>query len=162
MKPAASEPTICSVCRQPPSAYQHEDRPGYVDMESAYDGPVVKVSDTMPGVYVENIVICEVCIRSAARMIGMTDEKGTSDFVAALEADNDQLRAEEESMRRAISNLSWTVGYLIDHPISRPKGKPVFKGPDTHKAQIKELGSARLKAEKASKARKAASGADRD
>ena len=64
-------PTICSVCRQPPSTYLEGQVPEYVNMESAYDGPVVRISDNIPPVYVENIVICEGCVKAAAGLLGM-------------------------------------------------------------------------------------------
>lgn len=153
-------PTICSVCRQSPALYQGA-KPEYVNMEAAYDGPVVDQGEHVPGVYVENIVICEHCVEQAAELIGMERTEVLREHVTAMEAHMDQLEAEVQEKDRAISNLSHTVGTLLDNPVKRPAGRPQLQGPESHEAQIKELRSSRSKAEKAAKAaKKVASGAD--
>ena len=155
-------PTICSVCRQPPSAYPEGKVPEYVNMESAYDGPVVDQGPNVPGVYVENIVVCADCVRQSAELLGMENVDRLREHVSALEAHIDQLEAGQKAKDRAISDLSHTVGTLIDTPVKRPPGRPHFQGPDTHEGEIKKLRSARAKAEKAAKASKVAGGANRE
>lgn len=151
-------PTICSVCRQPPSTYPEGKVPEYVNMESAYDGPVVRVSETMPPVYVENIVVCADCVKSAARMLGMEDTGPLSEHVSGLEAYTDQLEAEVKEKDATISDMGHTIATLLDKPVKRPGRRPQLKGPESHAKEMKELRSSRTKAERARK--KIASGAD--
>ena len=151
-------PTICSVCRQPPSTYLEGQVPEYVNMESAYDGPVVRISDNIPPVYVENIVICEGCVKAAARLLGMEDTGPLSEHVSGLEAYADQLEAEVKSKDAVISDLTHTVGVLMDKPVKRPNRRPQLKGPESHEKELKEMRSDRAKSERVRK--KAASGAD--
>ena len=151
-------PTICSVCRQPPSTYLEGQVPEYVNMESAYDGPVVRISDNIPPVYVENIVVCEDCVKAAAGLLGMEDTGPLSEHVSGLEAYTDQLEAEVKEKDATISDMGHTIGTLLDKPVKRPGRRPQLKGPASHDKEMKELRSARTKAERARK--KVASGAD--
>ena len=49
------------------------------------------------------------------------------------------LQKEVDEKDRIVSDLSHTVGALIDNPVKRPAGRPQLRGPDTHEKQIKDL-----------------------
>jgi hypothetical protein len=152
-------PTVCSVCLQSPAAYN--EKPEYVNFESAYDGPVVKDperAETEAGVYVEKIVVCEHCMKEAAGLLGYTDNADAEKRADAWREYAGQLEDEVEVKDRAICNLEYTVGALIDKPVKRKTGRPQFKGPESHEAEIKEMRSRQSRSEKIKK--KAASGAD--
>lgn len=152
----SDKPVRCSVCLQPPCAF--EPQPEYVNFEAAYDGPVVSDPNNLvegpPNVYIEKIVICDDCIRQAANLLGYEKVAGLQEHVASMEAYVDQLEADAKNKDRTISDLSHTVGSLIDSPVKRPPGRPQFKGPDTHQDEIKEMRSAVSKREKVEKAQK--------
>lgn len=155
----ADKPIRCSVCFQPPMV--REPQPEYVDFEAVYEGPVVTDPQSEVTPYLDKIVICEDCVREGARLLGMDHVER---YQAELEAAREQLKESEREARkkdRAISDLTHTVGTLIDHPVKRPAGKPQLQGPESHEKEIKQLRSNRSKAEKISKAkRKVVSGAD--
>lgn len=130
----------------------------YVNFESAYDGPVIDDPNSTVKVYLDKVVICESCVAEAARLLGMEYQTDSREHLAAVEAYCEQLEAEVKTKDRAISDLSHTVGTLIEHPVKRPAGKPQLRGPDDKKAEIKELRSNRSRAEKVSKAKRKAAG----
>ena len=138
---ATDLPTICSVCRQPPAAY--EPKLTYVNAESAYDGPVVKdeANPHVPGVYVENIVICELCVREMARLLPDSYEAQAVEAHEAWKSYSENLEEEIAEKDRAISDLTYTVGTLIDKPVKRRPGRPQLRGPESHEDTIKELRS---------------------
>ena len=152
---------VCSVCLQPPMAFN--PRPEFVDFESAYDGPVID-DPNADGVhvYVDKIVVCEHCVKTAARLLGLDNvERHVAEKEALVER-TVELEHEIADKNKAISHLTYTVGTLIDHPVKRPAGKPQLVGPESHEAELKELRSNRSKASKVSKGKKkaAASGAN--
>ena len=154
-------PMVCSVCLQPPMAFN--PRPEFVDFESAYDGPVID-DPNADGVhvYVDKIVVCEHCVKTAARLLGLDNvERHVAEKEALVER-TVELEHEIADKNKAISHLTYTVGTLIDHPVKRPAGKPQLVGPESHEAELKELRSNRSKASKVSKGKKkaAASGAN--
>lgn len=155
-----NKPVICSSCRQPPMV--RDPQPDYVDFEADYAGPLAKLDPQSDvNVYVDNIVICEDCVRKAAQMLGMDHVERYRGEIEAKDGYIAELEKEGTKKDRAISDLSYTVGTLIDHPVKRPAGKPQLRGPESHQSEVKALRSARAKAEKISKAkRKVASGAD--
>lgn len=135
---ATDLPTICSICRQPPAAY--DPKLTYVNMESAYDGPVVDSGEEgVPGVYVENIVVCELCVKEAARLLNLTDNAALEKSVEAWKGYADSLESEIAEKDRAISNLGYTVGVMLDTPVKRPAGRPQLAGPDSHEDEIKKM-----------------------
>lgn len=133
----------------------------YVDFEAAYDGPVIDDPNAdHVKVYLDKVVICESCVAEAARLLGMEYQDDAREHTAAIEAYCDQLEAEVKTKDRAISDLTHTVGTLIEHPVKRPAGKPQLRGPDDKKAEIKKLRSNRAMAEKVSKSRRKAAKKD--
>ena len=136
-----------------------EPQPEYVDFEAMYEGPIVTDPQSEVTPYLDKIVICEDCVRQSAQLLGMDHvERYQSELEAAREVIK-EFERESRKKDRAISDLTHTVGTLIDHPVKRPAGKPQLQGPESHQEEIKQLRSNRSKAEKISKAkRKVASG----
>lgn len=148
-------PTVCAVCLQPPMAF--DPRPEYVDFGSAYDGPVIDDPNApSEQVYIDKIVICEDCVKQGARLLGLDNVERYQQELEALGEQILGLQKQVKEKDRAISDLSHTVGTLIDHPVKRPAGRPQIKGPETHEEEVKNLRSNRAKSEKISKARKKA------
>lgn len=147
-------PTICSSCRQSPARESDRPKLSYVDFQAQYDGPVVPnpANPTETPVYVENIVICENCIREAGRLLNMEDAEVMAEYRAQAEAHMDQQDAEIKAKDKAISNLSHTVGTILDYPVKRPAGRPQLVGPYSHQKEIKEMRSKRNRKERVAKA----------
>lgn len=147
-------PTICSSCRQSPARESGRPKLAYIDFQAQYDGPVVpnphNPSETP--VYVENIVMCENCVRAAGRMLGMEDAEAMDEYRAQAEAHMDQQDAEIKAKDRAISNLSHTVGTILDHPVKRPAGRPQLTGPESHGEQLADMRSKQSRKERMAKA----------
>lgn len=149
-------PIVCAVCLQPPMA--SDPRPEYVDFGTAYDGPVVSDPNAEGNqVYIDKIVVCEHCVKQAARLLGLDHVERYQQELEALGENVVELQQELQTKDRAISDLTHTVGTLIDHPVKRPSGRPQLQGPETHEKEIKELRTTRAKASKISKAKKKAS-----
>lgn len=151
--PNGDLPVVCSACLQSPAA--HSPKIQYIDFNAAYDGPVVQDPErpaTELGVYIEKIVICENCVREAARHLGMEDAESTKQESAAWRDYAEQLEEDAKAKDRAVSNLSHTVGALLDSPVKRPAGRPVLTGPESHEEEIKELRSKQSKKERVKKA----------
>lgn len=60
-------PAYCTGC------YGQYPEKTYVEFDGAFDGPVVN-TDGLKQV-VENVVLCEDCLRSAAKLIGLVDDE---------------------------------------------------------------------------------------
>lgn len=145
-------PIVCAVCLQPPMAF--DPRPEFVDFGSAYDGPVIDDPNAADNkVYIDKIVICESCVKQGARLLGLDNVERYQQELEALGETVIELQAEVEAKDRAISDLSHTVGTIIDNPVKRPPGRPQLRGPQTHETKVKQLRSNRAKAEKAKKAK---------
>lgn len=66
-KIAESAPPACAVCHG-----QYPDR-RHVDFEVAYDGPVL---DGAARVMIDDLIMCEDCLRIGARLVGLIDAPG--------------------------------------------------------------------------------------
>lgn len=145
-------PIVCSVCLQPPMAF--EPRPEFVDFGCAYDGPVIDDPNAADNkVYIDKIVICEDCVKQGARLLGLDNVERYQQELEALGETVLELQNEVQAKDRAISDLTHTVGTIIDNPVKRPAGRPQLRGPDSHEDKVKQLRSTRAKTEKAKKAR---------
>lgn len=109
---------VCSSCFTVQSQLQ------YIDFEALWEGPLV-AQQTVEGVAIEplnidDLILCEDCLRSAARLIGMSDSEDAS-VRADLEAEVTELRlARVESERR----LTAIQKALEGRPSSAPKKAP--------------------------------------
>ncbi len=85
MRLAERTPPFCAGCYGQYPALRH------VDYESAWDGPMLNAEDGIR-MTVDELVMCEECIKAGARLVGMSD---------ALDVqENEQLRAEVGELRR--------------------------------------------------------------
>jgi hypothetical protein len=132
-----------------------DPRPEFVDFGSAFDGPVIDDPNAPEEkVYVDKIVVCEDCVSQASRLLGFDKVERYQNELEALGEHVLSLEKQVKAKDRAISDLTHTVGTLIDHPVKRPAGKPQLQGPETHQDEVKKLRSSRAKAEKISKAKR--------
>lgn len=139
-------PPYCASC------FQHPDDVSWVDFEASYDGPVIPGSPA--NIPVDDLIICENCLRHGATLIGMVHNEEAEAKVKELEARVAELEEEIPGKDRLISHLERTVAEAIDHPIKRGHGKPAFKGPESHAPELAQMRKNRVAREKASKKRR--------
>lgn len=117
---AGTPPTHCASCFG-----QHPDRV-HVDYQAAYDGPVVEggiigengeVLDRI-AVTIDELVLCEECLRTGAELIGMTADDGTK---AALIEANRTLSEKNAGLSAYVEQLKATIAANPDPP--KPKAK---------------------------------------
>jgi hypothetical protein len=113
-------PVCCSVCfNQDPQAI-------HIDMDAAYDGPVLDASGTRHSV--DDIVMCEKCVRAAVNLLPDSREK--DEQIAQLLAQYDQLL---EYVARVTKGLGQVQSALDLHleplkarmPARRPAGPKI-------------------------------------
>lgn len=147
MRRADPKPAHCSVCLQAPSV--RDPQLEFVDFEASWDGPVItrngeEVSpEQFAPVPIDDLIVCEECLRSAAKLIGMEQAEELRARVAELEGTVTERDVEIKAKDSMISHLEKTVGEAIDHPVKRPQGKPTFKGPESHDAELAQMRKAR-------------------
>jgi hypothetical protein len=157
-KIADPKPVVCCVCLQPPMVRDHEL--AYVDFETSYDGPVVTrygeraESGQTIATPVDDLVMCEECLRAGALLIDMEPKGDTGMLIADKDRMIQNLKVEVAAKDRAISDLSHSVGVVIDHPVKRPARPPKVTGPDSHADGLKKVRSNRRTAAKISKTMK--------
>lgn len=144
MRLADPRPAACSVCLQPPGI--RDPQPEFVDFEVAYDGPVMtrhgERAETVVKTPIDDLFICEDCLKSAARLVGMVDDEQLKGQVALDAGVIQGLKDEIKEKDKAIHDLNHTVSHLIDSgAIKRKAGRPQLRGPETHTKEIKELRS---------------------
>lgn len=106
MRLADRNPGHCAAC------YSH--KPGvHVDFEAAYDGPYFGYDEAdgegLNGISVEQLIVCEDCVRASALLIGMLEETPEA---AELKDLRHQLEASEEALEAAESRLSKIEGLV--------------------------------------------------
>lgn len=100
-------PPCCSACYQPQPEKRH------VDFSAFTDGPVTNVipegSLGVVGHVIDEIVLCEDCIKRAAKLLGLGDVTELQTQLEAAEASNDalheQLAAQREGVTVALDTL---------------------------------------------------------
>lgn len=126
-----------------------DPRPEFVDFGTAFDGPVIDDPNAEGNkVYVDKIVVCEHCVKQAAQLLGLDHVERYQNELEALSDHAVSLQKEVNEKDRLVSDLSHTVGTLIDHPVKRPAGRPQLRGPETHEQQIKDLRKTKKKTSK--------------
>lgn len=94
MKLTEFAPPHCSSC------YGQDPQVSHVDFEAAYDGPVFtggvaigngEIVNHLPS-QIDELIVCEKCLRLAAAMIGMADPGEQGERLVAAEAEADNLR----------------------------------------------------------------------
>jgi hypothetical protein len=80
-------PFVCSSC-----GGQYVDRQ-HVDFNAAWDGPVMDTSQVagMVRVSIDELVICDECLRAAAKLLGLVDPGELAAENATLERRNQEL-----------------------------------------------------------------------
>jgi hypothetical protein len=117
-----------------------DTRPEFVDFGTAFDGPVIDDPNVEGNqVYIDKIVVCENCVKQAANLLGLDHVERYQNELEALSDHAVSLQKEVDEKDRLVSDLSHTVGALIDNPVKRPAGRPQLRGPETHEKQIKDL-----------------------
>ena len=140
-----------------------DPQPEYVNFESAYDGPVIDDPNSTVKTYIDKIVVCEDCVRQGASLLGMDHVERYSSELEAQKGYIAELEKEITSKDKVISDLTYTVGTIMDHPVKRTSGRPTLRAPETHEQEMKEYRKRRANAAKVSKAKKESSnGANRN
>lgn len=92
---AEPAPSHCSSC------YQQKPRQPHVDFGASYDGPVVPALQGTIGTVghmIDELILCEDCIRSAAELLGWED-------VTAVRAELEEARQVRDMMHHKIEAL---------------------------------------------------------
>lgn len=153
MKLSDPKPVACSVCLQPPMLNPDQR---FVDFEVVHEGPVINrygedKPENFTAMPLDDLHICEECLRAGAKLIGMEGAEDIRDQLAQKNAELEALRVELKDKDAAISNLTYTVGTLVDHPIKRPTGKPKIVGPEDKADELAEVRKRRRIASSVSK-----------
>jgi hypothetical protein len=115
-KLADAPPAYCSSCFGRPDGR-------YVDFEAAYDGPVVPGTPTP--VPVDDLILCESCLREAFRLLDPDDLKATiRELEEVVQEQDEALNAKD----RTIQGAKATITELVEHPVAPAKGKPALIG----------------------------------
>lgn len=81
-------PAYCASC------YAQKPDQRHVDLDAAYDGPVLEGSVR---VAIDDLILCEECLTQAGRLIGLVD---SSDQAAELERLRDQVAEQDDRLLR--------------------------------------------------------------
>ena len=99
--------SYCAAC------YQHPTDGRMIDCEAAYDGPVLNEEGLQ--VMIDDLILCERCVRQMAGMIHMVDED--TDRVSRLAAELAAEREAREGLERYADSLEGAVAF---RPADRP------------------------------------------
>lgn len=126
MKKARSAPKYCSACHGQYPERQH------VDFEAYYDGPVISesVGDNTIKVAIDDLVLCENCLASAAKLIGYVHNKQMRKENFELGRALEEKHNENLRLRKIISDLEHTVQEIMDNKVTRSPGRPVLRLPE--------------------------------
>jgi hypothetical protein len=117
MRIALIPPVQCSVCFQQKPAEEH------VDMESAYDGPILDHDGAR--LSIDNIVLCSECVRAAARLL--PEQRLLADRVAHLETVNrntlDYVAKVQNGMNELREALDIKLENVQPAALKRPAGR---------------------------------------
>lgn len=86
MKIANPNPAYCAACFSQKLGMRH------IDFEAYFDGPVIDEANGMKQC-IDDLVICEECIETAATKIGMVRDAEAQETIEKLRAEIGQLRA---------------------------------------------------------------------
>src|SRR5882757_6391471 len=90
MRLSYSAPPACAAC------YGQDPKARHVDFEAAYDGPVLNATGEAP-MQVDDLIICENCVRNAATLVGMIE---ASDDAAASKIERIERELAQERKER--------------------------------------------------------------
>lgn len=120
------EATKVRVAERPPAGCaacfgQYPQRT-HVDFGSSYDGPMLPAQENATGVVgvsIDELVICEECLRTAAQLLGLTDPGQTTEQLEALTAQAEEL-TERLAGAMAYANKLETAIAAKPKPARRP------------------------------------------
>lgn len=99
MKIANPNPTHCASCFSQKLGMRH------VDFESYYDGPVLDAANGMKQT-IDDLIICEECLRTAAKFVGMVDaDEDVQEELEKLRKEVGQLRALRARQAQKIARI---------------------------------------------------------
>lgn len=119
VKPVGT-PMFCSACHNQDNSKQH------VDFDAACDRGYGESEDN-PGIRIsmDDLVLCETCLRDGASRIGMVDSEQHAAKVASLEG---RLAEETRRCEQAVNYANRMEEALAARPdpiqVSRPRGRP--------------------------------------
>lgn len=123
---AGTPPAACAAC------YGQYPEMLHVDFEAAYDGPVIEGSQR---VYIDDLVLCEGCVREAARLVGMVEE---TKRIAALEREAAEQRARADDAERRLTNFRRATAALDGATPDPPAPKPKPRAARRHGPKLPE------------------------
>ena len=110
-------PTHCSACFQQDSKLRH------VDLDAACDRGYG--DDHGVKIAMEDLILCENCLKGAARLVGMVDDGEEADRIVSLET---RLAEETARCEQAVNYANRMETALAARPepiqVSRPRGRP--------------------------------------
>lgn len=86
MRIANPNPAYCAACFSQKLGMRH------VDFEAYFDGPVIDQGNGMKQC-IDDLILCEECVRTAARFIGMVDNVEAAEELEKLRKEVGTLRA---------------------------------------------------------------------
>lgn len=107
----------CSSC------FRQDLAARYVDMEAYWDGPTMK-QDNGDYFSIDDLVICEKCLKEAGSLIGLFPAEDIKQENAELGRILEEKNQEIEQLHTSYSHLQKTHAALTDEKIQRPVGKP--------------------------------------
>jgi hypothetical protein len=93
-------PIACSSCGHQDVEMKH------VDFEAAWDGPVISRTENGDVLPIDDLIVCEQCVREAAQLFDLTtrfDAKKMRDQVKLLEAELADKTARLQSLSDAVT-----------------------------------------------------------
>lgn len=105
MRVADTAPAYCSGCFQSKPAERH------IDFDVAWDGPTITEAVT---VAIDDLILCEDCLKAAAKLIGMADP-------AADQAELEQLRASNQHLVEKVRGLEDYAGRMEAAVAAKPE-----------------------------------------
>ena len=114
----ASKPIYCSACF-------NSQNVRHIDFDAACDRGYGNEEATK--VTLDDLILCENCVKEGAELIGMTEENEKDRKIAELERrldTSERLRAKEERYNETLEDLALQRGAKIDH---RKKPRPSRK-----------------------------------
>lgn len=120
---------LCETSRHCASCYAQYTDKTYVDLDAAYDGPVIEggvvgpdgdVVNKIP-VSIDDLVLCEDCLREAGSFIGLTDTD--ADKIAELQQIRQQQAEEILGLKQYVKKLEDAVASKPEAPKRATKAR---------------------------------------
>lgn len=113
MKVAKVAPPYCASC------FQQQPEKTYVDLEAAYDGPVIstgRAGNTIK-VAIDDLILCETCLTAAAKLLGLVEADDLKEENASLgklvETLNEENRRKDHAIRKLTEGQAGLQGLKL-------------------------------------------------